>query len=440
MCYRMKTCLVIKDGYAFRNWPIKYRWDEFKDSSSSTNGIAGGGSSSIDASLRSRPAVNQGEPNLVQTSILRGMKHTSSKLARYAIAHSVGRWLLYPGSVWFLNKIPLSLLVRGRTRLMEDFHGKRVKLIARDGNEIDTMFIDRRNRKDPWQRGTHLVICCEGNGSFYEIGCLSTPLKAGYSVLGWNHPGFARSTGKPYPKNDINAMEVVLQYAVHRLNFSLPDIAIYGYSLGSYTATWAAMSYPDLGALILDASFDGLIPLAMKMIDKRWKKLVIRTVMEHFNLNVAEQLCLYPGPVLLIRRTLDEITSTQYSTEKRIPIVKTNRANQLLLQLLRTRYPEILSGTEEVIQHWLSVDSPPLESLIYHFLYKVDEDWCLQKLQSYKTSLGPKAGFPWRLGKGLPSKQKQQLALFLAKKHMKNVVSTHGRTLPAEEFQLPWKL
>ncbi|XP_060089188.1 protein ABHD16B-like [Heteronotia binoei] len=444
MCYRMKACLTIRDGHLFRNWPVEYRCDEFKNSSISNVGGGGGGgggsSSAVNSPSRSHLAGNQGEPSLTQTSILHSVKESSSKLARYLIAHSLGRWLLYPGSVCLLNKIPLSLLVKGRTRLMEDFCGKRAKLIARDGNEIDTMFVDRRNRKDPWQRGAWLVICCEGNGSFYEMGCLFTPLRAGYSVLGWNHPGFARSTGKPYPKNDVNAMEVVLQYAIHRLNFSLPEIAIYGYSLGSYTATWAAMSYPELGALILDASFDGLIPLAMKVIDKRWKKLVMKTVTEHFNLNVAEQLCNYPGPVLLIRRTLDEITSTQFTPEKRIPIIKTNRANQLLLQLLKSRYPEILSGAEEVLHHWLSIDSLPLELLIYHYLYKVDEDWCFHTLLSYRASLGSKADFPWGLGKDLPCKQKQQLALFLAKKHMKNVVTTHGRTLPPEEFQLPWKL
>lgn len=439
MCYRTKACLIIKDGCLFRRWPVEYRWDEFKGSDSSNVG-GGGSSSTVNSPPRSRSADDQGELTPAHASILHSLKQSSSKLARYAIAHSLGRWLLYPGSICLFNKVPLALLVRGRTRLMEDFHGKRAKLVARDGNEIDTMFIDRRHRKDPWERGMHLVICCEGNGSFYEIGCLLTPLKAGYSVLGWNHPGFARSTGKPYPKNDINAMDVVLQYALHRLNFSLPDVAIYGYSLGSYTATWAAMSYPELGALILDASFDGLLPLAMKVIDKRWKKLVTKTVKEHFNLNVAEQLCRYPGPVLLIRRTLDEITSTQFNTESRIPVIKTNRANQLLLQLLKNRYPEIIFGTEEVLHHWLSAETLQLESLIYHYLYKVDEDWCLHVLQSYKASLGPKADFPWGLGKGLTCKEKQQLALFLARKHMKNVVTTHGRTLPVEEFQLPWKL
>jgi hypothetical protein len=38
-----------------------------------------------------------------------------------------------------------------------------------------------------------LVICCEGNAGFYEIGIMSTPIGSGYSVLGWNYPGFGWS-------------------------------------------------------------------------------------------------------------------------------------------------------------------------------------------------------------------------------------------------------
>jgi len=39
-----------------------------------------------------------------------------------------------------------------------------------------------------------LVVTCEGNCGFYEAGIVSTPLSKGYSVLGWNHPGFADCT------------------------------------------------------------------------------------------------------------------------------------------------------------------------------------------------------------------------------------------------------
>ena len=35
---------------------------------------------------------------------------------------------------------------------------------------------------------------CDGNVGFYEIGCMATPIEAGYSVLGWNRPGTSPSS------------------------------------------------------------------------------------------------------------------------------------------------------------------------------------------------------------------------------------------------------
>ncbi|XP_007431243.2 protein ABHD16B-like [Python bivittatus] len=432
MCFKIWMCLMIKDSYSFKKWPVEYCWDETSRSTSSEDS-----NRSHESHLSGMTtAVQDRKAKKAKISILRRMKHGSNSWIRYTLAHTVGRWLLYPGSVYLLNKVPLTLLVNGRTRLMENFHGKRAKLVARDGNEIDTMFVDRRGKRF----GKQLVISCEGNGSFYEVGCFITPLKAGYSVLGWNHPGFARSSGKPYPQNDINAMDVVIRYAMHRLNFSLEDIAIYGYSLGSYTATWAAMAYPELGALVLDASFDSLLPLAAKVVAKKLRKLVLQTIREHFNLNVADMLCHYQGPVLLIRRTLDEITSTHFHLENHLPMVQTNRANELLLQILRCRYPDIISGVEEVVCQLLTADCPQVESFIYHHFYRVDDKWCLHQLKSYQSSLGQKTEFPWKVGSDLSSARKKHMALFLAKKHLKNVETTHGRTLPPEEFELPWKL
>ncbi|KAK9404944.1 protein ABHD16B-like [Crotalus adamanteus] len=385
----MGTCLKIKDSYCFKKWPVEYSWDEDRKSTSS-----GEKNSSHRSSLPGvATAVQDGEVKKVKISILHKMKRASGAWIRYTLAHTVGRWLLYPGSVDLLNKVPLKLLLNGRTRLMEDFHGKRAKLVACDGNKIDTMFVDRRGNNSG-KLGMQLVISCEGNGSFYEVGCFITPLKAGYSVLGWNHPGFARSSGKPYPQNDINAMDVVIR----------------------------------------------LLPLAAKMVAKQVRKLVIRTINEHFNLNVADMLHRYQGPVLLIRRTFDEITSTQFHLENHLPIIQTNRANELLLQILRCRYPNIISGAEDVVHQLLTADCPRVEHFIYYHFYQVDDNWCLDQLKTYQSILGSKAEFPWKVGSDLTSARKKHLALFLAKKHLKNVEITHGKTLPPEEFELPWKL
>lgn len=37
-------------------------------------------------------------------------------------------------------------------------------------------------------------------------------------------------------------------------------------------ATWAAMTYPEISALVLDASFDDLVPLALKVMPESWSK------------------------------------------------------------------------------------------------------------------------------------------------------------------------
>ena len=38
----------------------------------------------------------------------------------------------------------------------------------------------------------------------------------GYSVLGWNHPGFGGSTGAPFPDQEANAVDTVMQFAINK--------------------------------------------------------------------------------------------------------------------------------------------------------------------------------------------------------------------------------
>ena len=52
--------------------------------------------------------------------------------------------------------------------------------------------------------------------------------------------------GKPFPPQDQCAMDSVMQYAIHELNFEPQDIVIYAWSIGGYSGTWAAMNYPEV--------------------------------------------------------------------------------------------------------------------------------------------------------------------------------------------------
>lgn len=155
--------------------------------------------------------------------------------------------------------------------------------------------------------------------------------------------------GEPFPQNEANAMDVVIQFAIHKLGFQLSDIIVYAWSIGGFTGTtrpewchtlfkkfrvicrmqwadivqsnvplppffqeqiapypsvikalvvectaysrvkpqsfsltctpsspisasWAAMSYPEIQSVVLDASFDDLLPLALKVMPDSWSE------------------------------------------------------------------------------------------------------------------------------------------------------------------------
>ena len=77
-----------------------------------------------------------------------------------------------------------------------------------------------------------------------------TPIEGNYSVLGWNHPGFGGSTGIPFPSQEQNAIDCVMQFSINHLKFSPDNIVLFGWSIGGYSASWAAMNYPDVKGVV----------------------------------------------------------------------------------------------------------------------------------------------------------------------------------------------
>ncbi|XP_009449119.3 phosphatidylserine lipase ABHD16A isoform X1 [Pan troglodytes] len=371
-------------NFDFRSWPVDFHWEE----PSSRKESRGGPSRRGVALLRPEP-LHRGTAD----TLLNRVKKLPCQITSYLVAHTLGRRMLYPGSVYLLQKALMPVLLQGQARLVEECNGRRAKLLACDGNEIDTMFVDRRGTAEP--QGQKL--------------------------------------GVPFPQNEANAMDVVVQFAIRRLGFQPQDIIIYAWSIGGFTATWAAMSYPDVSAMILDASFDDLVPLALKVMPDSWRGLVTRTVRQHLNLNNAEQLCRYQGPVLLIRRTKDEIITTTVPED-----IMSNRGNDLLLKLLQHRYPRVMAEEGlRVVRQWLEASSQLEEASIYS-RWEVEEDWCLSVLRSYQAEHGP--DFPWSVGEDMSADGRRQLALFLARKHLHNFEATHCTPLPAQNFQMPWHL
>lgn len=349
------------------------------------------------------------------------------QILAYLAIHTFGIRMIYPGSVQLLQSYIEPMLLQGRTKVITQDKGKRNKVKTADGNGIDTMFVDNR---DKGPNGRTLVICSEGNAGFYEIGIMSTPIELQYSVLGWNHPGFAGSSGRPYPDQDQNAIDAVLQFAITDLGFTPENIILYGWSIGGYSTLYAASQYPDVKGVILDATFDDVLQLALPRMPESISNIVKIAIRDYVNLNNTELIPQYNGPVMLIRRLEDEIICSEDGD------LGTNRGNFLLIHMLKCRFPNIFKPEQENLAK--EILSKPLE-----FLRNDSEDLCLSLLMSYLSdngNNGTSRSYPIEIGDEYTSEQRDSMVKFLIKKHLRDFKSTHCTPLPREYFQHPWEI
>ncbi|EFN89228.1 Protein BAT5 [Harpegnathos saltator] len=351
------------------------------------------------------------------------------KLFSYVVAHTLAITMMYPGSLSIINWALGATLLKGRMDLIKQ-GGERFKLVTSNKNQIDAIFVDRRNKS---ANGSVLVITCEGNCGFYETGIISTPLNKGYSVLGWNHPGFGGSTGAPYPDQEESAIDCIMRFAIERLEFPERQIILYGWSIGGYTATWAAMNYPSIQSLILDASFDDVLPLAIKTMPPYFEGVVRSIIRDYFNLNIAEQLNRYNGTVLLVRRTEDEVVCIPSNT------LAGNRGNMLLTKLLLRRYPHLFSDTAEsgaLLTRFLSAVASERISLLENL--QIGEKSCLKLIAADLQNTDGVINYPSTLGQDCNINEKLQLVLYLATIYMKDQPSSHCAQLIVDLFQPGW--
>ncbi len=60
-------------------------------------------------------------------------------------------------------------------------HGAyRTRLLSKDKNTIDCVVVDKRGSPDTRAAGNKVVICCEGNAAYYELGMMLIPLSCKY--------------------------------------------------------------------------------------------------------------------------------------------------------------------------------------------------------------------------------------------------------------------
>uniref|UniRef100_A0A0A9XJZ3 Abhydrolase domain-containing protein 16A n=1 Tax=Lygus hesperus TaxID=30085 RepID=A0A0A9XJZ3_LYGHE len=358
-------------------------------------------------------------------SLVSSLVSSPCSVVGFFVMHTFGIRLLYPGSMTILNYLLRQTQMDGRINLIENLGGERFKLKTVDRNYIDTMFVDKR--KSNSSKGKFLVICSEGNAGFYENGIMPTAIEAGYSVLGWNHPGFGCSTGMPYMEQEHNAMDTVMQFAVHDLKFNPDQIILFGWSIGGYSSSYASSRYPNVKGVIVDATFDDVLPLAQNQMPEFLDSLVRRTIRCYADLNVAKHLVEYQGPIRMVRRTQDEVICIEPFN------ISTNRGNFLLHKILKRRYPALFNPESEgTLANWLSLAGTQKNDFVSGLHIKAPD--CEAKITSYKNEYGVK--FPLSgLGKGLSEEEATKLLIYLAESYMVDYNSTHCTPLPTTLFE-----
>lgn len=334
-------------------------------------------------------------------------------LWHYVLAYTLGRPAIYPGSLAIVNSIVSVDCTQGRHKLISQHNGVRAKLLCNTGHFIDTIHVKLTGSI----YSDTLVICCEGNAGYMESASVHHFIGRGYSVLGWNHPGFQHSTGLPFPALDQEAVVAVVQYAVEELNYALGSIILYGWSIGGYSASYAAASFPKIKGLILDASFDDIIPLAACRMPELVKFSSVEVLNNYFNLKPYVYLDQYRGPVTLIRRTKDDVITTDLNNR-----AGTNRGNDLLMSMLRTRYP-FLFGIKECyddVIRWLHVSDGERVNLES----RVNRARMVALINEYSET--ESLAVPCLIGVALSPQDQKSLAMFLAMQYMKHFQSTHN--------------
>ncbi|CAH8641102.1 unnamed protein product [Heterobilharzia americana] len=358
----------------------------------------------------------------------------------WIIAHTIGVRMAYIGCTGILNSLTFNARLDARDRLRRQYDIRRVGFSTRDGEFVEAFYADRRGSNrissesasvaNGDSKGEVLILCCEGNGGYPEIGTPLVPLEQGYSVLGWNHPGFGESTGLPFPEKEQNAVEACFLFAVHRLNFQPEQIYLFGWSIGGYTASWIAMNFPDIAGLILDATFDNIDELSKRSAPSAFEPVLEAVVKDYLDLNNLSHVTNYDGPVLIIRRSDDEIISTGF------PYLMTSENESILglyLSLSAQEQRNLLNELNCIPEHYSKLVTSYLKD------EALDRQSRSDSRPTLPVSVPTRGLFPSKLGKQITETDvKRNMLLYIVSQYYVESPGTHCTPLASEYLRPPW--
>nr|VZI08415.1 unnamed protein product [Spirometra erinaceieuropaei] len=208
----------------------------------------------------------------------------------------------------------------------------------------------------------------------------------------------------------------------------------------SWTLEPRMKAWGDLRIKILDATFDMLDELARNALPFVGESITVGLVHSYFDLHIAAQIARYPGPILILRRSHDEVITTKGP--------ESNRGNYLLVKLLKYRFPFLFTEeSEQRLWQFILLGAAQQEEFLAtkNIVDDLMEPILQRELRKHvppgQSTLEDQAelSFPSNLGNsGVSEAQKIQILIYLASKYFKEVFGTHCTPLDPVAFTEPW--
>lgn len=167
------------------------------------------------------------------------------KTLLFLITRPIALFLIYPGSLAFLNDI--DALQESEQELLKS-GGQALVLETEDHRKIEAMYFTQEDAKAT-------VLFCLGNQMFLQNSNLFVDFyrKEGFNVLVFNYGGFGKSEGYPSTEKTFLDAEAAYSYLKEQKQALDEKIIAHGFSLGGGPASYLAAKYPI--HLVLDRSY-----------------------------------------------------------------------------------------------------------------------------------------------------------------------------------------
>ncbi len=214
-----------------------------------------------------------------------------------------------------------------------------IQLQSRNGDRITALHL-------PNPEAQYTILYSHGNAE--DLGQIRPRLKdlreIGFSVFGYDYPGYGTSSGRPTVEGTYYAIKAAYNYLTQTLNIPPQNIIVYGRSVGGGPSVFLASRQP-VGGLVLESSFISIFRVITRIPLFPFDKFPNLDTLQDIN-----------SPILIIHGTRDQVVPFWHgqelyavANEPKLSFWVEGANHNNLLEVAGQEYQEILQKFTEIV-------------------------------------------------------------------------------------------